>query len=203
MNGQETEVKFFVQDMQRIEVRLRELKAHLIQARVHEINHRFDDANGDLRKSSKILRLRQDTEAKFTFKGPSREDKKGVHTRMELEFSVGDFDSAKKFLEALGYRSIVFYEKFRTTYELNNTHIMLDEMPYGNFIEIEGADIDVIFQIAALLGLNWDAMVKAGYHSLFERIAGKYKLDPNELSFNALKNIHPTEADFGFAYADK
>jgi len=71
MNGQETEVKFFVRDLKRIEMRLQELEAHLIQPRVHEVNLRFDNEQGDLRKTFKVLRLRQDTEAKFTFKGPS------------------------------------------------------------------------------------------------------------------------------------
>ena len=83
MNGQEAEVKFFVRDLKRIEMRLQELEAHLIQPRVHEVNLRFDNEQGDLRKNFKVLRLRQDTEAKFTFKGPSEERAGG-----SLDFSI-------------------------------------------------------------------------------------------------------------------
>ena len=138
MNGQEIEAKFHVQNLRKIELRLLELKAQLIQPRVHEVNLRFDRPDGELRNSFRVLRLRQDDIARFTFKGPSVEKEGGILSRQEIEFEVGDFDSAKQFLEAIGFQVVVFYEKFRTTYELNNTHIMLDELPYGSFIEIEG-----------------------------------------------------------------
>jgi len=203
MNGQETEVKFFVQDLNRIEMRLRELKAHLIQERVHETNLRFDNLNGDLRKNKKVLRLRQDAEAKFTFKGPTEERAGGVLSRKEIEFTVSSFEAANEFLEALGYVPVVFYEKFRTTYEMNDIHIMLDEMPYGNFVEIEGEDTDTLQEIAGMLGLNWEAAVKAGYHALFERITEKYKLDPAQLHFEALANIRISPEDLNITYADQ
>ena len=189
MNGQEIEAKFHVQNLRKIELRLLELKAQLIQPRVHEVNLRFDRPDGELRNSFRVLRLRQDDIARFTFKGPSVEKDGGILSRQEIEFEVGNFDSAKHFLEAIGFQVVVFYEKFRTTYEFNNTHIMLDELPYGSFIEIEGENAETIHSIANLLGLNWDAMVKAGYHALFERVAGKYGLDVSKLSFENLEGV--------------
>ena len=203
MSGQETEVKFFVQDLKRIEMRLQELEAHLFQPRVHEVNLRFDNEKGELRKNFKVLRLRQDSEAKFTYKGPSEECAGGVLTRKEIEFTVGSFDAAKEFLELLGFVPVVFYEKYRTTYELHGVHIMLDELPYGTFVEIEGEDIDALQKVSKLLALRWDAMVKAGYHALFERITEKYKLEYGQLSFEALKSIFPTPEDFGIQYSDQ
>ena len=155
MNGQEIEAKFHVQNLREIELRLLELKTQLIQPRMHEVNLRFDRPDGELRNSFRVLRLRQDDIARFTFKGPSVEKDGGILSRQEIEFEVGDFDSAKHFLEAVGFQVVVFYEKFRTTYELNETHIMLDELPYGSFIEIEGEDVESIHSIANLLGLNW------------------------------------------------
>jgi adenylate cyclase class 2 len=202
MNGHETEAKFYVQNLGKIEMRLRELKAHLIQPRTHETNLRFDNANSDLRNSSRVLRLRQDEKARFTFKGPSVEREGGVLSRQEIEFVVEDFESAKKFLEALGYETVVFYEKFRTTYEIQDIHIMLDELPYGEFVEIEGESVDAIRNIANLLGLNWDVMVKAGYHALFERATGKYNLEPSQLSFAALEKIKITPEDLSIQAAD-
>jgi adenylate cyclase class 2 len=202
MNGQETEVKFFVKDLNRVEMRLHELKAHLIQPRVHEVNLRFDNSSGDLRKNFKVLRLRQDTEAKFTYKGPSEERAGGVLSRKEIEFTVGSFEAAKEFLELLGFTPVVFYEKFRATYELHDVHIMLDELPYGNFVEIEGENIDTLQKVAGLLELNWNAMVKAGYHALFERITEKYKLKSGQLSFEALKSVQVSASDLEITYSD-
>ena len=202
MNGQEIEAKFHVQNLRKIELRLLELKAQLIQPRVHEVNLRFDRPDGELRNSFRVLRLRQDDIARFTFKGPSVEKEGGILSRQEIEFEVGDFDSAKQFLEAIGFQVVVFYEKFRTTYELNDTHIMLDELPYGSFIEIEGGNVETIHSIADLLGLNWDAMIKAGYHALFERVAGKYGLDVSKLSFENLEGVTIKTTDMGIVAAD-
>ena len=202
MNGQEIEAKFHVQDLRKIELRLLELKAQLIQPRVHEINLRFDRLNRELRNKSQVLRLRQDDKARFTFKGPSVETTGGVMRRKEIEFEVGDFDIAKQFLEAIGFEAVLFYEKFRATYELNNVHIMFDELPYGEFIEIEGENTEAIRSIANLLGLNWNTMIKAGYHALFERVAEKYGLDVSILSFENLKGIKITIADMNIIAAD-
>lgn len=202
MNGQEIEAKFHVQNLRKIELRLLELKAQLIQPRVHEVNLRFDRPDGELRNSFRVLRLRQDDIARFTFKGPSVEKEGGILSRQEIEFEVGDFDSAKQFLEAIGFQVVVFYEKFRTTYELNDTHIMLDELPYGSFIEIEGENVESIHSIADLLSLNWEAMVKAGYHALFERVAGKYGLDVSKLSFENLEGVTIKTTDMGIVAAD-
>ena len=109
MNGQEIEAKFFVKNLDRIEQRLLELKARLIQPRIHEINLRFDDAGNTLRSSFRVLRLRQDDKARMTFKGPSVEEVGGILSRREIEFVVEDFEKARELLEALGYRVVVFY----------------------------------------------------------------------------------------------
>ena len=202
MNGHETEAKFYIRDLKKIELRLRELKAQLIQPRTHETNLRFDNTNSDLRNTYRVLRLRQDEKARFTFKGPSVEKEGGILSRQEIEFVVEDFENAKQFLEALGFEAVVFYEKFRATYELNDIQIMLDELPYGEFVEIEGENVEAIHNIANLLGLNWNAMIKAGYHALFERVAGKYNLELSQLSFNALEKVKIAPDDLSIQAAD-
>jgi len=202
MNGQETEAKFYVKNLRKIELRLQLLKAQLIQPRIHETNLRFDNANNDLRNAYRVLRLRQDEKAHLTFKGPSTEKEGGILSRQEIEFVVEDFEIAKQFLKALGFKAIVFYEKFRTTYELSEVHIMLDELPYGEFVEIEGDSVEAIRNTINLLGLNWDAAVKAGYHALFEKVAEKYNLEPSQLSFSALENTMATADDLGVQSAN-
>ncbi|MBL8098611.1 MAG: class IV adenylate cyclase [Anaerolineales bacterium] len=202
MQNQETEVKFFVRNLKPIELRLLELKAQLIQPRVHEINYRFDFPNNELRSNQKVLRLRKDEQAKLTFKGASVEGESGVMSREEIEFVVEDFDKAKQLLESLGFTPVVFYEKIRTTYELNDTHIMLDELPYGEFVEIESENITAIQKVSALLNLNWNAMVKAGYHALFDRVASGYNLERWNLSFEALDGVKIEPEDLQITFAD-
>src|SRR5688572_8593288 len=202
MNNQETEVKFFVRDLPQIELRLQLLKAQLIQPRIHEINYRFDFPNNELRNNQKVLRLRKDEQARLTFKGASKEGKSGVMSREEIEFVVEDFDKAKQLLESLGFTPVVFYEKYRTTYELYETHIMLDELPYGQFVEIESENINVIQEVSELLNLNWNAMVRAGYHALFDRVASGYNLESWNLSFQALNGVKIKPEDLKINFAD-
>ena len=112
-----------------------------------------------------MLRLRQDTEARLTYKGPSA-SKDGVRVREEIEFSVSDYRSARQLLESLGYQVAMIYEKYRRSYDLLGTHISLDELPYGNFVEIEGPDVETIRAVNSILGLNWERGVPASYTTL-------------------------------------
>ncbi len=204
---QEIEAKFYVLDLERIRRRLRALEALLIQPRVLETNIRFDLPDNGLRAEGRVLRLRQDTEARLTYKGGSV-NLQGVLKRTEIEFVVEDFDRARQFLEALGYRRLFYYEKYRTTYELAQTseasvHIMLDELPYGNFVEIEGLTAESIRAAAEQLALKWDCAIPASYHVLFDRLRSKYpSLDPADLSFAALQGMNITAADLSIRAAD-
>ena len=47
--------------------------------------------------------------------------------------------------------------------------VMLDELPYGNFVEIEGETVESIHGLADQLGLNWDAAIATSYNALFDR----------------------------------
>lgn len=182
MRDQELEVKFFVADLTAVEGRLQALEARLLQPRVHEINLRFDTPDGELSRQFRVLRLRQDEAARLTYKGPSVYQE-GVRARQEIEFTVGDFDAAQRFLEALGYRVALMYEKYRTTYELEGVHVTLDKMPYGNFIEIEGPDPTSIRRVNEQLGLEWEHRVPESYTMLFERLRDTLKLTFTDLSF--------------------
>jgi adenylate cyclase class 2 len=200
-NSLETEAKFFVLDLSRIEARLRQIGAGLVQPRTYEINYRFDTPGQDLRRTGKVLRLRKDNLARLTFKGTSNR-REGVLSREEIEFVVEDFEKARQFLEALGYEMLLLYEKYRTTYKLVDTHIMLDEVPYGNFVEIEGLDISSIKQAANSLSLRWEAAVSASYHALFERLAQTRALDRTKMIFTAFQDLEVRPEELSLSPAD-
>jgi len=199
--NQETEVKFYVSNLQAIEMRLQRVEAHLIEPRTHEVNLRFDTPAGDFQRDGKVLRLRQDKAVHFTYKDGSQL-KDGALTRREIEFEVSDFENAKQFIEALGYQVIFLYEKYRMTYELDEAHIMLDETPIGGFVEIEG-ELDTLKPIAKKIGLNWDAAVPTSYHALFERVCKARGLTFRDLSFENFKDITILSKDLGAVPADQ
>jgi len=201
---QEIEAKFYVKDLKRIKTQLEGLGAELIQARVLETNIRFDLPDRGLSSESRVLRLRQDTEARLTYKSAGTKEQ-GVSNRTEIEFVVEDFERAKNFLEALGYRKLLQYDKYRTTYILDSTsllvnpqqqavglqscHIMLDELPYGNFVEIEGETIDAIHTIAHTLKLNLNRSITASYSNLFEKARQALGFTFTDLTFANFEDI--------------
>lgn len=199
---QEIEAKFYVQDLKRIETRIQGLGARLIQARIFETNIRFDLPDGSLRSKGQILRLRQDSEARLTYKGPGS-SAQGVVSRTEIEFTVEDFNKARLLLEALGYQSVMVYEKYRTIYELEHCHIMLDEMPYGQYVEIEGFESAAIHAVTRQLELNLEAaIVNASYAGLFERTRRALALTFTDLTFENFKGITVTPANLQVTPAD-
>jgi adenylate cyclase class 2 len=196
----ETEVKFCVFNLLQIKVSLRKLKAHLFASRTFEVNLRFDTPNGDLTRAGRVLRLRKDDLARLTYKDNSRQIE-GALSRREIEFVVNDFDSAKQFIEALGYEVVFIYEKYRTTFEYKGMHIMLDELPYGNFVEIEG-ELEMLRPIAEELQLDGDKAIPASYHALFERLCKSRGLTFRDLTLENFKGIKVSPMDMMIEYAD-
>jgi len=200
--GRETEAKFYVQDLGHIRAYLQGANGRLVQARVLEKNIRFDLPDDSLRARRRVLRLRYDTKARLTYKG-GNENARGVLSREEIEFVVEDFEKAKKFLEALGYEQIFYYEKYRTTYELDKTLVMLDELPYGSFVEIEGETEQTIQALSKKLNLNWDATIEKSYSALFEQVQASLNLSFRDLSFENFAGIEVDATHLGVQVADK
>ena len=201
MKHQEIETKFYIQDLPALLEKLCEQGAALHQARVFEINLRFDTPDRLLTRQHQVLRLRRDTHNRLTYKSPAQPGSE-VSARREIEFTVGDFDDARLFLEALGYEVSISYEKYRATYQLNKTYLMVDEMPFGNFLEIEGENVNAIKATAAKLELDWNARCIESYMALFSRMQGSLSLQLTNLTFAELSGITVNSTDLGLTPAD-
>jgi adenylate cyclase, class 2 len=140
-NNQEIEAKFAIRDLAPIQARLSELGAVCIVSRQMEFNLRYDAPDGHLSATGQVLRLRRYDDIRMTYKGPGLRNE-GVLERTEIETTLGDFDSARQILEHLGYTPIFLYEKYRAIWQLGENQIMLDEMPFGNFVEIESPNAE-------------------------------------------------------------
>lgn len=197
---QEIEVKFYVRDLSSVARRLQSAGARLTDPRILETNLRFDTADNELTRTSRVLRLRQDTQAIMTYKGPGKMGE-SVSIRQEIEFKVSDFQAARHFLEALGYRVAIIYEKYRTTYDLDGLMVTLDEMPYGNFIEIEGPDAGSIQAAAEKLGLDWEARSVLSYLAIFNQLRQSRGLSVQNLTFDELKGVNASPQDLNLRYA--
>ncbi|UYN91674.1 MAG: class IV adenylate cyclase [Anaerolineales bacterium] len=201
VGDKELEVKFHISSLAEMERRLVDAGATLLQPRMHEFNLRFDSPNGVLGQAQCMLRLRRDSSSHMTFKGPST-TLGGVLARQEIEFDVSNFTQAQKLIEALGFGSKFMYEKYRTTYGMNGLKVTLDEMPYGNFIEIEGTEPEPIQAAAEQLGLAWEQRLPETYISIFRRLKDLYGLRFTDLSFDNFSGIEVSLQRAGIRSAD-
>ncbi|HEV7843196.1 MAG TPA: class IV adenylate cyclase, partial [Pyrinomonadaceae bacterium] len=104
----------------------------------------------DLRRQ--VLRLRRiEGTALFTYK-ERYESHSAIKRQREDETIVEDADALDAILEALGYRPAIVYEKRRATWHVGQTEVVLDELPFGLFVEIEGEEDDIT-EVERLLNL--------------------------------------------------
>ncbi len=198
--AQEIEAKFYIARAAELQHRIESLGATLTAHRVYELNLRFDTADRELHQLGHVLRLRQDTRARLTYKDAARVDA-GALSRSELEITVSDFNVTRDLLEALGYQVAFIYEKYRTTYRLDTTELMLDETPYGDFLEIEG-EPEGIRACAERLRLTWSTGIPDSYSALFERLRASRGLGFRDLTFDNFAGVSITPADLGVTPAD-
>jgi adenylate cyclase, class 2 len=200
-SDKELEVKFYLSSHKGLEVKLIALGGHVAEPRVHEVNLRFDTPDHSLLNTGRLLRLRQDSMARLTYKGAGSVEG-GARLRQELEFIVSDFDTARALFEGLGYQVYMLYEKYRTTYKLGNVLVTLDEMPYGDFAEIEGPDGESIQKAARQLGLDWETRILDSYTMLFEQARSVLGFGFRDLSFENFKGIEVSPQVLGVKLAD-
>ena len=194
MEQLETEVKFYLSDLQSVRQRILELGAKSC-GRFFESNVRFDDAYKNLKQKKSLLRLRRDQKVTLTFKQVPSEINTQFKVLQELEVEVSDFDTMHHILQGLGFQHEQIYEKWRETLVLNQTHFCLDSLPFGQFLEIEGPEKDIKCY-SVQLNFPWDQRILLNYLQIFEILQQKLRLNFSDVTFNNFKNIKPDLAKY-------
>jgi adenylate cyclase class 2 len=180
---QEIEAKFRVRSVAPIRQHLLSAGAHLEIDRHLERNWRYDLPNRSLTAAGKVLRLRQAARTTLTFKQASPDPL----VRHEWELEVVPLETAQALLEQLGYQVILVYEKYRQVYSLGDAHFMLDELPFGDFVEVETGSPAGLEQTASRAGLDWGRRIDGSYLELFERLQLEYDNQPEQATFEAFR----------------
>ncbi len=202
MDYQEREVKFYIQDLSTLAERLRNCGADLTRERMLEQNLRLDTPDRKLRQHGQLLRLRKDDRVRITYKDNARTEG-GVIARTEIEFTADNLEVARKLFEALGYQVVVTYEKYRREYQIGDVLVMLDELPFGDFMEIEAPSNTLIEGVAQMLGLNWGKGIPTNYLGLFEIAKSNKNLPFNDLTFENFEDVQLSPGDLGVEPADR
>lgn len=192
MKPLEIEVKYYIEDIENIREAI--LNSGAVSSGRHfEHNIRFEDYDKNFIKNKSLLRLRRDSKNWLTFKSKPLPELKAdtVNSQFkvmeELEVEVSSFPVMKQILESLGFHKEQVYEKYRETFSLGNTHLCIDEMPFGNFLEIEG-DEEQILYLTDKLGLKWEQRILKNYLEIFEYLKQKFSLPFSDLSFDNFKS---------------
>jgi adenylate cyclase class 2 len=107
-----------------------------------EENTLYDGASLDSGHS--VLRLRRvGKSAVLTYKERFPSSSSIKHQR-EDETRVEDPEAMEAILDALGFTPVLVYEKRRQTWRLGKAEIVVDELPFGLFMEIEGAEEEIL-----------------------------------------------------------
>ena len=128
--------------------RLVELAAKLIELGATFSYERFEEnylhRGGQLEGKMAFLRLRKtDTVNTLTYKEKVVTNGDFKH-QIEFETVVSDVEATEHIIEKLGYKLSVVYEKHRKAWRLGDVEVVLDELPFGYYMEIEGSMKDIL-----------------------------------------------------------
>lgn len=187
MNDIEIEVKFHLAHAEDVRRRILSLGAKSSD-RVFESNYRFDTPHLDLVRRSALLRLRRDARCTLTYKTSLKAPDSEFKARRELEVEVSDFDTTRRIIEALGFKRTQIYEKYRQSFMVGNSTMCIDNMPYGDFLEIEGSRTD-IRRLAQQLAMDWPRRILTNYVAIHNLLRQGEGLDFTDITFDNFRGI--------------
>lgn len=136
---------------------------------------------GILNQNRAILRVRK-TQDKTVLTYKKRiENDFAVKQQIEHETEISSADELEKIIENLGFTPQIIYEKRRKIWKFRSVEIVLDELPFGSFMEIEGA-ITAIAEAEMLLDIENFETEHETYPSLTIKL-GKRKGEVIEARF--------------------
>jgi adenylate cyclase class 2 len=188
MRHEEIEVKFLIEDLVAMRQRLVAIGATLTTPRTYEENLLFDTPDAQLRRQGRLLRLRRDRRSRITYKEPPTHHNVDFKIMQEYEVEVSDFDQTHVILTKLGFALALRFEKYRETFTCQGAEIVLDEVPFGTFIEIEGPQ-EAIRAIVTALELDFDARLVSSYVDIFDTVCTTYKLPVTDITFAAFRSL--------------
>ena len=175
-------------------IRLEEMGATISHPREFEDNLAFDFPDRSIVRAGSLLRVRVLARGTLlTFKGPAAPALAGlmsggasqaagtsataptpatahapVKARHETELMIpsNETDALLAIIRGLGMQPVFQYQKYRTTWEWQGLHVLLDETPIGIYLELEG-DRALIEAGAQALGYRSGDFITKSYRDLY------------------------------------
>lgn len=133
-------------------------------------------SNWRMRREKSVLRIRKtDQRTILTFK-KRIQNNLAVKRQIEHETEVADAEAIKDIVESLNMKAAIVYEKRRKKWNFKNTEVVLDTLPFGLFMEIEGKIMDI-----ALVEMIIGAEEFTVEHNTYVQLTKKYGVRNEEL----------------------
>lgn len=94
---------------------------------------------GILAEQTAVLRIRKTQDKTFLTYKRRIVNEFAIKQQTEFETVVENAEEMEKIVESLGLTKVLVYEKRRKTWRFRQVEIVLDELPFGEFMEIEGS----------------------------------------------------------------
>jgi predicted adenylyl cyclase CyaB len=164
----EIEVKLEVSDVAGVPARMAELGARLLHPREFEDNELYDFPDRSLMGRGSMLRVRRVArQTLLTYKDRPRTEA-GMKIREEVETHLEASQAAPlaETFRRMGMVVIFRYQKYRTTWSMDEILVTLDETPIGAYFELEGGR-DGIDTLATRLGYSAADYLPLSYRDLY------------------------------------
>ena len=182
----EIEKKYRLTKKQREEV-LRQLPLIGAQSKGEEFEENVLYAGEGIISGQSVLRLRRaGPRATLTHKERFPTSSSIKH-QQEDETEVSDAAATDAILQALGYEPTLVYEKRRSSWQLGEAEVVVDDLPFGFFMEIE-ANPEEILRVEKLLGIRGLRAEMDTYPTLTMK-HGKKKGQVVEARFDPAKHL--------------
>ena len=124
---------------------------------------------GVLADTGAIIRIRRTATHSFLTYKRRIEDQSEVKQQIEYETKVSDPEAADNIIRGLNLEPRLLYEKRRRIWKFRDVEVVIDVLPFGLFMEIEGS-ISSIKDVETLLGINDLETEPETYPRLTERL---------------------------------
>ena len=165
--AKEIEVKFKVASFQAIRKKLRAAGARLV-GQAFERTVRLDTPDNLLERTQRFLRVRTGFKNALTFKQKLPSARRTFKEREEIETEIDDPQQMMAILNRLGLTKQWVMEKRRQKWQLSKAEVVLDRLPFGNFVEIEGNPAAIV-KTEKILGLNPFQRITLTYWDLWRQ----------------------------------
>lgn len=179
----DTQIKIFVEDFDQLMKKMHNLEGIFIGG-TFEKTIRYDNENSTYENKGIFIRTKSGFNNVVTIKEKEESDiEVDYFHRLKTEFEIEDIESMEYIFSKIGLNKQLILEKYRLLWQIKNTTISIDELPFGIYLEIKGSN-EQIEEIIKLLEYEDKPIINQTYWDIFYELKkhGEY-LDADDIRF--------------------